>query len=245
MRLATYESASEGKLIRSFFAGRSGGLENTTTVLLGPDGKQRLSRSGRGPSWLISGEPRGRGAAPTSDGARRLADLLASKAKPYRAKPEPTALPVSLDFRRALNVAACDGRPLVVVVAESRTTRAQIEKRLAKLAWTDDFIGRLHYALVAERSELAKITGVPKGEGIVVIEPGRFGQDGRVVATAAASSTDRTLGELLRLGLTKTTVLDKSQRQHVMAGQRAGARWESEIPVTDPDAVRAGRGGRR
>ena len=47
VRLATYEDAVEGKLLEGIYRGRSGQLENTVFVMLAPDGKTRLSASGR------------------------------------------------------------------------------------------------------------------------------------------------------------------------------------------------------
>lgn len=70
VRLATYESKEEGKFLESIFTGRSGLLENTTFALLGPDGKKRLSRAGRGPQHLFGGRrgPPPRGGPPPHDG---------------------------------------------------------------------------------------------------------------------------------------------------------------------------------
>src|SRR5262245_12662671 len=47
IRLASYENEQENKFCESLFLGRSGEVENTTFAILGPDGKQRLSRAGR------------------------------------------------------------------------------------------------------------------------------------------------------------------------------------------------------
>ncbi|MAJ27934.1 hypothetical protein CBD41_00845, partial [bacterium TMED181] len=48
-RLSTYEDHAEGELLKKLFRGRSGELENTVFVILAPDGKTRLSKSGRSP----------------------------------------------------------------------------------------------------------------------------------------------------------------------------------------------------
>ena len=61
VRLATYESKEEADLLTDIFVGRSGELENTTFVILAPDGKKRLTRAGRGPMFAFRG----------SDGAAR------------------------------------------------------------------------------------------------------------------------------------------------------------------------------
>ena len=43
IRLATYENVAEAKILKSIFTGRSGELENTTFVLLAPDGNRRAA----------------------------------------------------------------------------------------------------------------------------------------------------------------------------------------------------------
>ena len=53
VRPATYESATEGKLLLSLFRGRIGNLENSVFALLGPDGKERLTKTGRSPGMLF------------------------------------------------------------------------------------------------------------------------------------------------------------------------------------------------
>ena len=47
VRLTTYEDEIEAKFSKDLFATRSGEVENTTFALLAPDGKTRLSRTGR------------------------------------------------------------------------------------------------------------------------------------------------------------------------------------------------------
>ena len=53
VRPATYESAAEGKLLLSLFRGRLGNLENSVFALLGPDGKERLTQTGRSPFMVF------------------------------------------------------------------------------------------------------------------------------------------------------------------------------------------------
>ena len=53
IRPTTYESAEEAKVLESFFSGRSGQLENTVFVMLAPDGKTKLTRSGRSPQHIF------------------------------------------------------------------------------------------------------------------------------------------------------------------------------------------------
>src|SRR5262245_35972314 len=102
IRPLTYESAEEAKVLESLFIGGSGELENTTFALLGPDGRTRLARTGRSPAFAFR-DPEQMAAAMQDLAARH--ETGASK--------RPAALPVCADVRRALDVAACDGRALV------------------------------------------------------------------------------------------------------------------------------------
>ena len=51
-----------------------------------------------------------------------------------------TALPLVANPRLALDVAAADGLPLVVIVGKDAATRRRSHDRLAKLAWTQEFL---------------------------------------------------------------------------------------------------------
>src|SRR5436190_22534688 len=116
-RLLTYESADEAKVLTSFFVGRSGALENTTFVVVAPDGKTALTRGGRSPDMVLPGRS-------SRDGGDSggLAQLLTSTAAKYprtaSASLEPPLLPCLVDARRGLDVAACDLLPLAIVVAK-------------------------------------------------------------------------------------------------------------------------------
>lgn len=242
VRLGTYEDAAEAKLLTGIYVGRSGELENTTFVLLAPDGKTAISRAGRGPHFLMRGR---------SGDAKALAKIITDASGKYRAKKKAAALPQTYDLRRALNIAACDKQPLVIIRASSTSKRAMLEKRLAMMAWTDELVGRFHYAIVdAKQDKTAKATlkeikGVPSGDGVFIVRPGQFGLTGEVIAKLPASAGDEKLQALLIKTDReyKAAGSARSHRDHVRAGRRAGVDWETEIPVTDPGAVRA-RGGR-
>src|SRR5262245_44572052 len=128
-RLLTYESAEEAKVLTSFFVGRSGQMENTTFVLVAPDGKTPLTRGGRSPDMVLPG----RGGH--DDGA--LADLLKSESARYPAKAESSResplVPYLVDVRRALDAAACDLLPLAVILAKDAAERAAIDAAMRPL----------------------------------------------------------------------------------------------------------------
>ncbi len=253
VRLATYENEAAATFLKSIYTGRSGEVENTTFVLLGPGAEKRLSRAGRGPHMLLgerggppSGGPRGGppGSGPADDSAGEdLAAVLEKAAKPFRAKAELRALPQTHDFRRALNIAACDSQPLVVALATSDEARSKLEKRIEALAWSEALVGRYHYVLVKDKAACTGVEGVPAGDGVFVVSRGTYGTSGKVIAKVAASAND----EALRKMLEKTEAAfdspnaSRSHRDHVRSGRRLGEWWESEVPVTDPEAARATR----
>lgn len=256
VRLATYESKSEGAFLESIFTGRSGLLENTTFVLLAPDGKTRLSRAGRGPQHVTGarrGPPPRRAGPPGATGegvdkeeAGKLAGLMATLSKRYKPKSKIEALPQHLDFRRALNVAACDNQPLVVAYAKSKATRAAMEATLSELAWSDAYVGRLQYIIVSDRKDLASIEKVPDKEGIYFVQPDRFGLEGEVLASVDTKATAPATATMLNQGLVSFETFAKSTRDHRRAARSEGVKtWETEIPVTDPGLPPGRRGGGR
>ena len=60
------------------------------------------------------------------------------------------ALPTLANLRLALNVAAADLRPLVVVRAEDAEKREALVAQVAALAWSPDLLGRAHYLVLGE-----------------------------------------------------------------------------------------------
>lgn len=246
VRLATYESQAEADLLTSIFLPPSGQLENTTFALLAPDGKTRLGRAGRGPQWMVGrgpggrrGPSRGRG-GPSAGGpagdAQALADLLKKTAAAHPGTRAPKALPQSLDFRRALNVAACDNQPLVVIAVKNDARRKALEGRVAKLAWSERFVGRFQYAVVEDRGDLDVLTDAPRADGVWVVQPGTYGLKGRVLSSVAATADDAALEAHLDQAdrSFNREAPSGGQRSHVRTGQREGIRWEPEIEVTDP-----------
>ena len=244
VRLATYESEQEATLLKSFFVGRGGELENTTTVLVAPDGKTPLSAAGRGPSWLIDGVPRGPDVELPADAPFKLANVLQQQAKPFADSTAPTSLPVAADFRRALNIASCDRVPLVVLFSAGDEELAMImQQRVAKLAWEERFIGQLQYVVVNDREELSEISDVPEKPSILIIEPGQFGIDGNTIEECNATATVRVIRSMFTRSLREIDIAVKDRNPHVFEGRRQGIKWESEIPVANPGPRRGAGGG--
>ncbi|MGB0954038.1 MAG: hypothetical protein ACPG31_12525 [Planctomycetota bacterium] len=238
VRLASYEDVEEAAYLTELYRGRTGQLNNTTFALIAPDGKTLLDRSGRGPSFLID-MPHNPDVPATMEQTRAFALKMDQFMLSFEPKAELASLPQAIDFRRSLNIAACDNQPLVVACAKSEKKRKALESQLAELAWSDAFIGRLQYVIVADRNELDSIGPIPEGDFLAVIQPGQFGTDGTILRQIGAKASDSELQKLLRVGLESYTREGLSRKEHFKQGTRKEAYWETVVPVTDE-----GKGGR-
>jgi hypothetical protein len=221
VRLATYESTEEALVLKSYFVGRSGDLENTTFALLTPDA-QRVGRAGRSPDFMFRD-------------ADELVEAMRKLSKEYEPRAAARRLPVVKNVRLALDVAACDSLPLALVVGQDEKERARIEEALAKAAWSPALQGAFVYALVADRKELAPITSAGVAQsGVLVVEPDAYGVSGKVLAFISASAPPAELEAALGKARTLFTAKPKDPQTHIREGRRQGVHWETEIPDTDP-----------
>jgi len=226
IRPATYESAEEAPFLNSLFRGRSEDLENTVFAILSPDGKTRLCRTGRSPQFAF-----------------RSPDDMAAAMKQISRKYPGTdipagQLPLLASVRLAVNVAACDSTPLAIVYSPDKTTRDAMQKRLARLAWHKDHIGRLQYCVATNADELKKLGAADARPGLLVIQPGNYGTDGSVLTAVADDADAGELEDALSFGVLLSQFELKDRFQHVSRGRQLGVSWQTAIPVTDP-------GGRR
>lgn len=228
-RLATYESAEEGKMLAGIFRGRSGELENTVFTILAPDGKKRLVRSSRGPHMTFGRD---------GSAARDMVAAMKRIAKTYPGKrggANGAPLPLTEDVRLGINIAACDRLPLVVVVGKDAKDRVRLERALAPLAWAEANLGRFLYASTYDVKDLKSVTHFKKTTGYTVVAPGRFGQDGAVLVQIPPSAKTKVIQAALDKALKAFKPNGSADhRRHVREGKRAGVKWETEIPVTDP-----------
>lgn len=227
VRLATYEDASEADFLRAFTPTRSGQLENTVFGILAPDGTHKLIRSSRGPDHLFNGP---------QDMAKALIKIAANY--PGVPTPAPAPLPLVAHVKLAINVAAADNLPLVVVTARDADQRKILEERLAVLAWKDEFIGHFVFAS-GTGQDLAALDGVQQDAALVIAEPEQFGRSARVMGSLPADASSAQIARLLRAAVSQFTPMDKTFVNHVREGQRRGIFWEPATPVTDPMEIRA------
>ena len=143
-------------------------------------------------------------------------------------------LPTVANVRLAINVAACDNQPLVLLFSKEAATRRSLAETLKPLAWSEEFRGRFIYAYASDENELSAIEGAGREAGALVIQPDRFGLAGRVLNSAPAGASDKALAQCLRNGAAMYRPQVESFRDHVRGGRQAGAFWKTVLPVTDP-----------
>lgn len=245
IRLATYEDRQEAEYLREVFTGRSGELENTVFAMMNPAADEYLVRPGRGPNFAF------RSAAEMAEEMERI-----SKQFPGNASVLASELPVPQmkNFRLALNVASCDGLPLVVVLLpDSEPTRKAHGSRpknpalsassISQLAYQKPLAGCFHYYVTSDADELKDIEGFAGQPGICLVQPDDYGTHGVVKyqwpGGAELSEVSKALSEFA----TNSTKAAKIHRRHVIQGRQAGRIWETEVPVTDPQAIRAQQAG--
>lgn len=228
IRPLSYESAEEAAYLRRLFVGRAGDIENTTCAFLSADGKRLLTRPSRGLQELF------RDASSLATWMNQMADeqdALNGDVKPAASE---TPLPVVSNVRLAINVAAADDRPLVVLRPGDLRVRLRAQKALAELAGKEEFIGRFTFVVAAGKTDLAKVEGAGTEPGLLVVQPDRFGQKGSVLARSAETADPKLLAAALREGLKKYHPNPPAGPAHVRDGQRAGVFWDTKLPVTDP-----------
>ena len=229
IRLATYEDRAEADWLKSLFVGRSGELENTVFALIAPDGKKQLIRPGRGPNFAFKN---------AQDMATKMAAIAGQYPGKSRGKARTSRVPQMKNFRLSLNVAACDGLPLIVAYGQDKQL-ANYEAVIAGLAFDDLLGGKFHYFVSSDKGALNAFDGFKGEPGIYLISPGKYGTHGSIVDLLASPTEVKKSKDLLAGYSVLLDQVEKSHRNHVRAGIRDGVDWQTEIEVTDPDSVRA------
>ena len=230
IRLATYESKEEAKFMETIFLGKGGVLANTVFCILAPDGKKKLVRPGRSPQFAFSS---------ASQMATQMNRLVTQYPLAMRNALTDTQLPQLSKVDVALNVAACDNRPLVVTVGKAQEQLNEINQKLLRKAWSEKFAGQFVYASTIKSADLKPLAGAKDSSAILLVEPDAFGLSGKVVAQLDASATEANIEATLNKAIKNFKPYSKSHRQHLQLGHQLGIEWETAIPETDVDSIRA------
>lgn len=227
IRCATYEDEEEAKFLRWIFTGRSGDLENTVFCILSPDASKKLIRGNRGPMQFR--------------GPQQMAAQMKEIAADYPGDHNVAALPQVKNVRLGINVAACDSLPAVVILGENDQQLAQLKETLAPVAWDKDLLGMYIYCQSSDADERSILTSLKGSAGFAIVKPDDFGQEAEVIAEIGPGASAAELKDALLKAARKFKRPNKSHHQHVRSGRRDGVEWETEIPVTDAQALRAQR----
>jgi hypothetical protein len=240
IRLATYEDEAEAEFLRTVYVGRTGDLENTVFVLMTPDTKENLCRPGRSPDFAFR--------SPSS-----LAAEMNKIAKQYEASQEITnpILPQLKDVRLGLNVSSCDGLPSVVCVADENNPADFMQSVLAPMAYSTELAGKFVYSTTTDSSMLESVQDYSGQPGILLIEPGEYGLDGKLIKYFSPSTKASVIEKALTKYANAAGKVTKNHSSHVRTGRKEGKVWKTEIPVEDRNSLQAmersnrpsGRGG--
>jgi phosphatidylethanolamine-binding protein (PEBP) family uncharacterized protein len=220
IRLTSYEDETEKKFVSKLVNGE---VANTAFAILAPDGTRAVS--GRGP---------GRGPRDLYKDAEDMAkgmDTLAEKYTPKKVDGVP-ALPIALSAKVGLAVAAGDLQPLIVVVAKEAKEQANLEKKVAELAWSKEFAGHFTYAFAESVKDIPKLKGKTTAEGVLLIEPDIFGSGGKVVKEISTENVTQQLSGAMRETLKAHVQTTKNRRELAELGLKEGIFYETGIPVS-------------
>ncbi len=200
------------------------GLRNTTFALLDPSGENALGRTGRSPQMVYKD-------------VASFASNLYLLAKKFEPEVEGKALPLMPSLRLGLNIAACDGLPLVAIIEDESSEWEEVFVNLVHLSQTDSLSGQAHYVLLKDTKGIDNLKGYRPDNFVYVLLPDSFGVSGEVVATFPDKEALSlvALEAAFNMAQMPKKVLSDS-RQHVRQGKRKGITWESQLPRADGSA---------
>ncbi len=235
VRIDSYESEENQKIVRSHLGGR---FENTAFCVIAPDGKERLTRSGRGPQHIS-----------------RDFDDIAAIADRYKSRGDilNSHIPDFNSFALALNVSSADQK-ILLLIAGDEDEIVVAGKRIRSVVWNKNVMGRFNYDFESDSSSwTGPLSSKSKGSGFHLIRPGEFGLEGKIVMSLSLNASN---SNLLKAMVVANRDYAKSTKKkvyssHVVEGRRQGKRIEMAVPFgedRDGDGKidhRAGSGNRK
>ena len=235
VRIDSYESEENQKIVRSHLGGR---FENTAFCVIAPDGKERLTRSGRGPQHIS-----------------RDFDDIAAIADRYKSRGDilNSHIPDFNSFALALNVSSADQKILLLIAGDEDEIVAA-GKRIRSVVWNKNVMGRFNYDFESDSSSwTGPLSSKSKGSGFHLIRPGEFGLEGQIGMSLSLNASN---SNLLKAMVVANRDYAKSTKKkvyssHVVEGRRQGKRIEMAVPFgedRDGDGKidhRAGSGNRK
>ena len=221
IRTATYEDTSEADFHRKKLFGQGSDLRNFGYCLLSPDAKTSLKRSRRGPNFIY---------ANAGEMSVELLQIAKRYPKKSSVKHVP-AVPKLKNVRLALNVASCDGLPLVIVVGKTGKDIEALSRKLNEVIWDEKLVGKFIYAITSAADELKVVDGARFANGILVVAPGTYGLKGKLLTKVDAAAKAKKIEAALLATVESYQRTAKTHGTHVRKGRRNGDTWETEVPV--------------
>ena len=193
-------------MVRSLLNGR---LANSAGVIFAPDGKTKLTRSGRHIE-------------------ENYLDSLSSYAKKYpaKAKVSDALIPDFKYFKMALATASSEQR-LLLVVSRPVSMASKVQKFIAPVVWDKSIQGKFHIDVessISKHKDLVKNLRTSRTGSLLVIETDEYGMEGKVIKQLSFSNSQQKLiKELSNCYDNYMKGLKvKSYSSHVREGKRDG-----------------------
>ena len=255
IRLPTYESRAEVNFLKTLYVSTTGEIANTMFALLSPDGKTRLSEADRSPAQVFGGVINRRSGQPGATeqnkaAAARMVETMKVLSLAYPGEKGAAgahrALPYLGDLRMAVNVAACDNQPLLIVYAEKPGEVASLEKALRPIAWSKEVVGRALYVAVSDTAEYIRfIKGEKPAAGYALVAPEPYGRHAMPLLTIGGETKLESVRKQLIAALALYNPPPKDFEKHEAEGLKAGIQWKPKTPITDRSRGQRGRARRR
>lgn len=187
-----------------------GGLENTVFAIMDSGRSKYYVQPNRMPYFAFAG---------CDSDPSIMAKGMDKIALEFSKDPAPSQLPLVTGLRYALNVAACDRRP-VVIIKGNEEERKQAKTLLAPISWAESYVGQFVFT---EEAGPASIT---------IVQPDPYGVKTTILSTVEGNEVERALTE----ALAKFKTWTNDHRTHLSQGVAQGIRWRPAVPVEDQQA---------
>lgn len=220
-------------MVRALLNGR---FENTAFCMFAPDGKTRLTKTGRSPQMVFNVKVDS--TSESEETKRSNATVVKNLEKiatkyPLKNSESLHVLQDFHSFKQALNVASGDQRLLIYAVADS-SEKSSFAETLRIVANHNEVLGRYHFDIAGkDDTEWSKaIDGDTLKTGIFVIQAGEFGQSGEILAELSLDSNDQTIRAVLAQCNQQfaQSTLRKDYGAHVSKGRKSKVSYQDNMP---------------
>lgn len=217
VRLGSYESKEHQDMVRDLLGGS---FQNTAFVVYAPDGKTKLTKSGRSPKHAF--------------GKETLAGMeqIASNYEPTNTDGAPIITEYH-SFKQALNASSASQRLLVYTVPETKVDTT-LKSTLTAVFNDPAVTGRYFFDSSNEGDAKwsTHIAGVNQPTGTFIIHPSKFGQSGTVLQALPLSATAEEIKAALATA--NATYAKTEQRkvysEHVAEGRKQEIDYKNTMP---------------